>query len=47
VFDTFGKWPGTVPSLMILNYVQAHYLDLDFYDHFFKGGSYLGLMPST
>jgi hypothetical protein len=42
VFDTFGKWPGTVPSLMILNYVQAHHLDLDFYDHFFKGGSYLG-----
>lgn len=42
VFDTFGKWPGTVPTLMILNYVQAHHLDLDFYDHFFKGGSYLG-----
>ena len=25
VFDTFGKFPGTVPSVFILNYVQAHH----------------------
>jgi hypothetical protein len=24
-----------------MNYVQAHHLDLDFYDHFFKPGAYL------
>jgi hypothetical protein len=41
VHDTFGKFPATVPSLMILNYVQAHHLDLDFYDRFFKAGAYL------
>jgi hypothetical protein len=41
VFDTFGKVPGTVPSIFILNYVQAHHLDLDFYDRFFKPGAYL------
>jgi hypothetical protein len=41
VYDTFGKFPGTVPTLMILNYVQAHHLDLDFYDKFFKAGAYL------
>jgi hypothetical protein len=41
VFDTFGKFPGTVPSVFILNYVQAHHLDLDFYDRFFKPGAYL------
>ena len=28
-------------ALMILNYVQAHHLDLDFYDHKFRPGSYL------
>jgi hypothetical protein len=28
VFDTFGKFPGTVPSVFIMNYVQAHHLDL-------------------
>jgi hypothetical protein len=42
IYDTFGKFPGQVPSLMILNYVQAHHLDVEFYDHFFKGGAYLG-----
>jgi hypothetical protein len=42
LFDTFGKFPATVPSVMILNYVQAHHLDLDFYDEKFRPGSYLG-----
>jgi hypothetical protein len=41
VFDTFGKVPGTVPTIFILNYVQAHHLDLEFYDRFFKPGAYL------
>src|ERR671918_1327339 len=41
VHDTFGRFPGTVPSLMILNYVQAHHLDLEFYDRFFRPGAYL------
>jgi hypothetical protein len=41
VLDTFGKFPGTVPTLFILNYVQAHHLDLEFYDRFFKPGAYL------
>jgi hypothetical protein len=30
-----------VPTVFILNYVQAHHLDLDFYDRFFKPGAYL------
>jgi hypothetical protein len=30
-----------VPSVFIMNYVQAHHLDLDFYDRFFKPGAYL------
>ncbi|MFI0470953.1 hypothetical protein ACH347_43425 [Saccharopolyspora sp. 5N102] len=41
VLDTFGKFPGTVPTVFIMNYVQAHHLDLDFYDRFFKPGAYL------
>jgi hypothetical protein len=41
VLDTFGKFPGIVPTLFILNYVQAHHLDLEFYDRFFKPGAYL------
>ncbi|MDX6553762.1 MAG: hypothetical protein QOH74_2250 [Gaiellales bacterium] len=41
IHDTFGKFPGTVPSLFIINYVQAQHIDLDFYDRFFKSGAYL------
>jgi hypothetical protein len=41
VLDTFGKFPGTVPTVFIMNYVQVHHLDLEFYDHFFKPGAYL------
>jgi hypothetical protein len=41
IFDTFGKFPGTVPSIFLITYLQAHHLDLEFYDKFFKPGSYL------
>jgi len=41
VLDTFGKFPGTVPTVFVLNYVQAHHLDLEFYDRFFRHGAYL------
>jgi hypothetical protein len=41
VFDTFGKFPGTMPTVFMLNYAQAHHLDLAFYDRFFKPGAYL------
>jgi hypothetical protein len=41
VFDTFGKFPGTVPSIFLITYLQAHHLDLEFYDQFYKPGSYL------
>ena len=39
--DTFGKFPGTVPSIFLITYLQAHHLDLDFYDKFYKPGAYL------
>lgn len=41
VYDTFGKFPGTVPSMFLIMYLQAHHIDLDFYDHYYKPGSYL------
>lgn len=41
VFDRFGKFPATVPAVFSLTYLQAHHLDLDFYDHHFGPGSYL------
>ncbi|MBC5992036.1 hypothetical protein [Pontibacter cellulosilyticus] len=41
VYDTFGKFPATVPSIFMLMYLQAHHLDLEFYDTFYKPGAYL------
>jgi hypothetical protein len=41
ILDRFGKFPGTVPSILAFIYLQAHHLDLEFYDHFFKKGAYL------
>ena len=40
--DRFGKFPGTVPSILVFIYLQAHHLDLEFYDRHFKPGAYLG-----
>jgi hypothetical protein len=41
ILDRFGKFPGTVPSIFVLMYLQAHHLDLEFYDAFYKRGAYL------
>jgi hypothetical protein len=41
VYDRFGKWPGTVPSVFVLMYLQTHHLDFDYYDHHFEPGAYL------
>src|SRR5207302_9796203 len=41
IFSTFGKFPGTVPTLFIMNYLQAQHMDTEFYDRFFRPGAYL------
>jgi len=41
VYDRFGRFPATVPSIFTLMYLQAHQLDTDFYDKYFKPGAYL------
>jgi hypothetical protein len=41
VYDTFGKFPGTAPSMFLIMYLQAHHIDLEFYDMFYKPGAYL------
>jgi len=40
-FDTFGKFPATVPTIFILMYLQSHHLDLEHYDTLFEPGAYL------
>ena len=47
IYDTYGKFPGTVPSIFVRYYVQAHRLDIDFYDKHFKSASYLDTHKSN
>lgn len=41
ILDSFGKFPGTVPSIFVITYLQAHHLDLEFYDTFYRPGACL------
>lgn len=41
IYDRFGKFPGTVPSIFAGLYLQAHHLDLEFYDGHFTSSAYL------
>ena len=41
IYNSYGKFPGTVPSIFIRFYVQAHRLETAFYDRYFKENSYL------
>ena len=41
ILDRFCKFPGTVPTILIFTYLQAHHLDLEFYDHFYRPGACL------
>ena len=40
IYDTYGKFPGTIQSIFCFMYVQAQHLDLDFYNHYFNPGAY-------
>jgi hypothetical protein len=40
-WDSFGKFPGTIPSILAFIYLQVHHLDLEFYDRFFDKSAYL------
>lgn len=41
VYDQFGRCPGTASSMFMMMFLQAHHLELEFYDKHFKPGSYL------
>jgi hypothetical protein len=41
IYDTYGKFPETIQSIFCFMYVQAHHLDVDFYDHYFNPRAYL------
>ncbi len=41
VYDTYGRFPAHVDAITVSgSWVQAHHLDLEFYDRFFEAGAY-------
>lgn len=41
IFEKFGKFPGTVPSVLLFVYLQAQHIDLEFYDLYIGSEGYL------
>ena len=41
VWRTYGKFPGTVPTLFVRAYTQAHHLDVGFYEQSYGTGALL------
>jgi hypothetical protein len=41
VYETYGKFPATIPTILVSGYVQAQHIDLEYYDTHFKPGAYL------
>ena len=41
IYDTFGKFPGTVPTIFSMTFLQVHHLDIDYYDELFEPGHLL------
>ena len=41
IYERFDRFPATAPSVLMTTYLQAHHLDLDYYDRFFEPGAYL------
>lgn len=40
IHETYGKFPATVDPIHLTLFIQAHHLDLDFYDTHMKPGAY-------
>src|SRR5215471_9495931 len=40
IHETYGRFPGCVDAMHLMWVFQAHHLDTDFYDRFFRRGAY-------
>ena len=47
-YDTYGKFPATIPTIVLVGFVQAQHLDTEYYDAHFAPGAYLSTRtPAT
>jgi len=38
VYNTYGRFPGTLDTILLRTWIQVHHLDLDFYDKYMEPG---------
>jgi hypothetical protein len=41
IYDKHGKFPGTITTIVLTGFAQAHHLDTAYYDEHFQPGAYL------
>ncbi len=40
IYETYGRFPGGIDAMHLMWFMQAHHIDTDFYDKFFRPGAY-------
>jgi hypothetical protein len=40
IYETYGRFPGSLDAMHLPWFMQAHHLDSDFYDRYFRPGAY-------
>jgi hypothetical protein len=40
IHETYGRFPSNVDAMHLMWFMQAHHLDTDYYDRFFRPGAY-------
>jgi hypothetical protein len=40
IYETYGRFPGGSDAMHLMWVMQAHHLDTDFYDRFYRPGAY-------
>jgi len=39
IYETYGRFPGSLDAMHLMWFMQAHHLDTDYYDRFFRPGA--------
>jgi hypothetical protein len=39
IYETYGRFPGGLDAMHLMWFLQAHHLDADYYDRFFRSGA--------
>ena len=40
IYETYGRFPGSLDAMHLMWFMQAHHLDTGYYDRFFRTGAY-------